>query len=131
MTRPVAATRRHWALALVCALFLLAAALTLDDYGPSLDMTAQRQIGRAALDYLAGDGDRAFDQLHWAWDRYYGAALEAPLVLLTERILGCVAVVPLPDYPIATIRTGQLSDDGVLWEVEFTPDGQVTVPRAR
>ena len=77
----------HWALLAVCALFLLVGALVLDDYGISTDEHTQRLIGKAALDYIAGDGDRAFDQLLNASDRYYGAAFEAPL-LLAERILG-------------------------------------------
>ena len=85
MTRLTAAARRHWALALVGALALLVGALTLDDYHGTYDAPHQRPIGRAALDYLAGDGERAFDQLHW--DRYYGAAFEAPLIL-TERAFG-------------------------------------------
>ena len=38
----------------------------------------------------------------------------------TARIDGnCVAAVVLPDYPIAGILTGQLTDDGVLWEVDI------------
>jgi len=78
----------HWPLWAVCALFLLTGALALDDYGAWIDTWPQRAIGNAALDYLAGDGERAFDQLHLPWDRYYGAAFEAPLVLLLERILG-------------------------------------------
>ena len=84
----------HWPLAAACALFLLAGALVVDDYGVTLDEANQRAIGRAALDYLAGDGERAFDQLHpaadprlKATDRYYGAAFEAPLALV-ERVLG-------------------------------------------
>ena len=85
MTRLAAAARRHWALLGVCALALLIGALTLDDYHGTYDAPHQRPIGRAALDYLAGDGERAFDQLHW--DRYYGAAFEAPLIL-TERAFG-------------------------------------------
>ena len=35
----------------------------------------------------------------------------------------CTAAVPLPDYPIASIRTGQYDETGQLWAVEFTlPD---------
>ena len=79
--------RRHWALAAVCAAFLLAGALALDDYGIGNDERAQRAIGIAALDYLAGDGERAFDHLPGPQDEYYGAVFEAPLVLI-ERILG-------------------------------------------
>ena len=37
----------------------------------------------------------------------------------------CVAVVPLPDYPIASIRTGQYDEAGQLWSAEFALlDGQ-------
>ncbi len=80
--------RRHWALAVVCAAFLVAGALALGDYDHvTYDGGAQRAIGNAALDYLAGDGDRAFDQLRFPWGRYYGAVVEAPLVLL-ERAFG-------------------------------------------
>ena len=84
--------RRHWALAAVCVVFLIAGALALGNYDRGTHGGApQRAIGHAALDYLAGDGERAFDQLHLFVDRYYGAAFEAPLVLL-ERALG-------PDNP--------------------------------
>ena len=79
--------RRHWTLLAACAVFLLAGALALDDYGITQDEFTQRRVGKAALDYLGGDGERAFDQLVNAHDRYYGAALEAPLVLF-ERIPG-------------------------------------------
>ena len=78
----------HWPLLAVSALFLLIGALTLDDYGAWNDTRHQRANGKAALDYLAGDGKRAFEQLPWPWDPYYGAVFEAPLVLLTERIPG-------------------------------------------
>ena len=77
----------HWPLALVCALFLLIGALVLDDYGDWHDTWPQRAIGNAALDYLAGGGERALDQVADTPSRYYGAAFEAPLAL-AERILG-------------------------------------------
>ena len=78
----------HWALAAMGALFLLAGALVFNDYVPAwVDMRAQRAIGNAALDYLAGDGERVFDYLHGPADEYYGAVLEAPLAL-AERLLG-------------------------------------------
>ena len=79
--------RRHWALVAVCAFFPLAGALALDDYGFPWDQFAQRPIGKAALDYLAGDGERAFEQLPGPHDHYYGALVEAPLIL-AERALG-------------------------------------------
>ena len=79
--------RRHWALAAVLALFLCVGAFALDDYLPYNDVPEQRAVGAAALDYLAGDGERAFDQLIGPADEYYGAVFEVPLVLV-ERILG-------------------------------------------
>ena len=79
--------RRHWGLLAVCALFLLMGALALDDYGVSVDVHHQIAIGNAALDYLAGGGERALDQVIAPHDRYYGAAFEVPLVLV-ERVLG-------------------------------------------
>ena len=84
---PLRLIAAHWPLPAVCALFLFAGAFTLDDYGTWEDTWSQRAIGNAALDYLAGDGERAFEQLHFSWDRYYGVAFEASLVL-GERILG-------------------------------------------
>ena len=77
----------HWPLLAVCALFLLVAALTLDDYGVWADEPYQRAIGNATLDYLAGDGEGAFEQLRHPTNRYYGVAFEAPLALV-ERIAG-------------------------------------------
>ena len=76
----------HWGVLAVCAGFLLVGALAFDDYGTWEDGPAQRVIGISALDYLAGDGERAFEQLHPFHDRYYGTVLEASLVLI-ERIL--------------------------------------------
>ena len=81
------ARRGHWGLLAVCAGFLLAGALVVDDYGVSPDAWTQQASGRAALDYLAGDGERAFDQLPANIDRYYGPVFEASLVLV-ERALG-------------------------------------------
>ena len=57
--RRLAAT--HWALLAACALFLLVAAFVFDDYYTWGDTPAQRAIGNAALDYFAGDGERAFN----------------------------------------------------------------------
>ena len=79
--------RRHWALWAVCAVFLWVGAFAFDDYIPYWDVPEQRAVGNAALDYLAGDGERAFDQLIGPADEYYGAIFEAPLVLV-ERMLG-------------------------------------------
>ena len=39
----------------------------------------------------------------------------------------CVATVELPDYDIASVRTGQFAaDTGVMWQVEFAPDLSVS-----
>ena len=77
----------HWALLVVCALFLLVGALVLDDYGITVDEEAQRKIGHAALDHFAGRGERAFERLSRFTDRHYGAVFEVPLALI-ERIPG-------------------------------------------
>ena len=79
--------RRHWALWAMCAAFLLAGALALDGYGVATDEPIQRRIGMATLDYLSGEGERAYAQLLSPSDRYYGALVEAPLALI-ERIPG-------------------------------------------
>ena len=71
-----------WALA-VCALFALAGVALLDDYGVSIDELLQREITAANLGYIRGDKDA----LHPNHNRYYGVALELPL-LLAERGLG-------------------------------------------
>ncbi len=48
---------------------------------------------------------------------------------LDARIDGnCVATARLPDYPIASIRTGQFDESGQRWEVEFTSDWRVIAP---
>ena len=77
----------HLGLLAVCAAFLFAGALVIDDYNVSPDEADQREIGKAALDYLAGEGERAFDQRRLSHNRYYGAVFEAPLALI-ERIPG-------------------------------------------
>ena len=35
----------------------------------------------------------------------------------------CVAVRPLPDYPIASVSTGQFTGNGEIWKTEFALDG--------
>ena len=76
----------HWPLLAVCALFLLVAAFVLDDYVVSGDAEAQRAIGSMALDYLAGEGERAFEQLWFDRDRYYGPVWELLLVLVERGL---------------------------------------------
>ena len=55
-----------------------------DDYGVSGDADDQRRIAINTLNYVLHE-DQTLLQTH---DRFYGAAFEAPLLLLTERVLG-------------------------------------------
>ena len=48
--------------------------------------------------------------------------LDTVLTRNVGRVEGsCVAIVDLPDYPIARIRTGQHDGTRELWTVEFAP----------
>ena len=50
--------------------------------------------------------------------------LDFTLAVRGARLDGnCVAVARLPDYPIATVRTGQYDATGALWTAEFAPPG--------
>ena len=69
----------------VCALFLLAGLALVDDYGVSVDTGAQRRIAINTVNHVL-HSNQALLQIDA--DRFYGAAFEAPLFLLTERILG-------------------------------------------
>ena len=53
-----------------------------------------------------------FDNLDFRFD-HRGAMLDG----------GCVAAVPLPDYDVARVYTGQWTADGPLWQVEFALGG--------
>ena len=80
---PCAARRLPWRDALIALIaFAALGAALLDDYGAASDEAAQRSTGRAVIAYALGDG--ALPDRH---DRYYGAAFEAPLILV-ERLLG-------------------------------------------
>ena len=68
----------------VWALFLITGLAIVDDYGVSPDTGGQRLVAINTLNYVL-HGDPILLQLH---DRFYGAALELPLLLLTERVLG-------------------------------------------
>ena len=76
--------RLPWRDALIALIaFAAVGAAVLDDYGVSMDESAQRSYGHAAIDYVLGDADaRPTDH-----NRYYGVAFESPLVLV-ERLLG-------------------------------------------
>ena len=78
--------RRHWALWVAVALFLATGTRGVDIHGPFIDIASLRPLGNAQLDYVLGDGERAFDQLIAPGDRYYGVAVETPLALI-ERLL--------------------------------------------
>ena len=76
--------RFHLLALIACALFLLAGLALVDDYGVSWDTKAQRLVAINTFNYVL-HGDPTLLRTH---DRFYGAAFEAPLLLLTERILG-------------------------------------------
>ena len=66
-----------------------------------------------------------YDNLDFHYENQY--------VNITALAFGgrCIAEYPLPDYPIARIRTGQFTpDDGRLWEAEF-PVGAVDGEQGR
>ena len=73
---------RHSAI-IALALFVAVGLAVFDDYGISPDEVRQRGIGYAALNYILGDADALLDD----HDRFYGVAVEAPLVVI-ERLLG-------------------------------------------
>ena len=74
------AKRSPW---IVVALFALAGAAALDDYGVFMDTPDQRSVALATLDYVLG---RNNDLLSHG-NRTYGVAFEVPLVW-AERLLG-------------------------------------------
>ena len=73
-----------WAQALaLCALFAIAGVVVVDDYGVPFDENFQRRNAATFADYALGISEDP----PIAHDRYYGVALEMPL-LLVERALG-------------------------------------------
>ena len=89
MTNRIGERVRFHSLALsVWCLFLIAGLALVDDYGVSIDTGPQRTIAISTLNYILHD-DRG--RLRGAADHLYGAAFEAPLFLLTERVLGLEA----------------------------------------
>ena len=76
---------RFHSLALITfALFLVASLAIVDDYGVPPDTGGQRVVAINTVNYVLYD-DQTLLRTH---DRFYGAALELPLLLLTERVLG-------------------------------------------
>ena len=78
----VAALLRHRLALVALAVFMIAGIVVLRDYGTSIDGPLQRYIGIANIAYVLGDVE-LFPSGH---NRFYGAAFEAPLVLV-ERAL--------------------------------------------
>ena len=69
----------------VWSLFLITGLAIVDDYGVSMDTGIQRDITINTLNYVLHDDPGRW---HKAADHLYGVAFEAPLLLLTERVLG-------------------------------------------
>ena len=87
---PLARLRRmpFWAQAAVaCALFAVAGIAVLDDYGVFWDETDHRRIAVTHADYIATGDISSISQDHDIAHRYYGMALDIPL-LLVERAFG-------------------------------------------
>ena len=77
--------RFHRLALIACALFFFAGFAIVDDYGVSIDTGNQRHIALSTLNYVLHDDP---GRLRVAVDRFTGVAFEAPLLLLTERVLG-------------------------------------------
>ncbi len=78
----------HWAALLVLGLFLVAGLAVLDEWGAHTNEDAQRRNAEANLRYLAdGDFDAFISGLFVNHDKFYGMAIEVPL-LLGERAFG-------------------------------------------
>ena len=76
---------RFHSLALILwCLFLVAGLAMVDNYGVSWDTGNQRFTAIRTVNYVLHDDQN----LLLTHDRFYGVAFEAPLLLLTERVLG-------------------------------------------
>ena len=85
MTNRIGERARFHSLALILwSSFLITGLAIVDDYGASPDTGGQRLVAINTLNYVL-HGDQTLLRTH---DRFYGAALELPLLLLTERVLG-------------------------------------------
>ena len=83
---PIAAFLSRRAHLIALALFAAVGLAVLDDYGVSTDAEAQRAIGYAVLNYIAGNAGELTGYL-FGHDIYYGVAVEAPLAAV-ERLFG-------------------------------------------
>ena len=85
--RPAAVRRAPFApAALALAAFAVVGVAVLDDYGVSVDETGARRVGQGTIDYVLGETGDLLTGVKM-FEPYYGAAFEAPLVLV-ERLLG-------------------------------------------
>ena len=85
MTSWIGKQARFHSLALITfALFLAAGLAMVDDYGVSWDTDEQRLIAINTVNHVL-HSDQTLLRTH---NRFYGVAFEAPLLLLTERVLG-------------------------------------------
>ena len=84
-TNKLKRVRFHRLALIACALFLIAGLAIVDDYGVSWDAGMQRLVAINTVNYVL-HGDQTMLKIEA--DRFYGAAFEAPLLLLTERVLG-------------------------------------------
>ena len=86
MTSSIGERARFHSIALIaCALFLMTGLAIVDDYGVMANANDQRIYVIGTLNY-ALHGDPGL--LRMVAHRFYGFAFEAPLFLLTERVLG-------------------------------------------
>ena len=69
----------------LCALFLITSLAIVDDYGVSPDTEAQRFIAINTFNHVLRNDPALLQRFA---ERFYGAAFELPLFLLTERALG-------------------------------------------
>ena len=76
--------RFHSLALIVWCLFVAAGLAIVDDYGVSVDAGSQRLVALDTLNHVLHD-DQTLLRTH---DRFFGAAFELPLLLLTERVLG-------------------------------------------
>ncbi len=84
-TNKLKRARFHSLALLVWSLFLIAGLAIVDDYGVSIDTENQHLNALSTLNYVLHDD---LGRFRVAADRFYGAAFELPLLLLTERVLG-------------------------------------------
>ena len=86
VTNRIGERARFHSLALILLfLFLVTGLAIVDDYGVSIDTDPQRAIALSTLNYVLHDD---LGWLRTLTNRFYGAAFELPLFLLTERVLG-------------------------------------------